>query len=1242
MSGASTTPIKEKSMESRTRQWGRAAVRSWTIGALALAASMGGVVAGVGPASAVEGDLTSDLVGWWKLDETSGTVAADSSGNGRNGTVAGAATWNAGDGFTFSGGASSGGNAITLPDNLLSGLEDVTVDFDVWVDPSLTSGNWFIYNLGNAATYPNGTGYLFTTNDSNNRLRSTIAENGFATEQSASRAGRVPTGQWRHITYSIDGGTPAAPGTARVYEDGVLVATNANLTTHPGLMGEPDGTTTRNVLGRSAYAGDASFKGRLRDFRIYSRALTGAEAAASAADTSTAAAEADTAALSLGDTSAVVADLTLPATGTHGSTITWATSAASVVTATGDVTRPAYGAAAGTATLTATITRGAVARTKDFAVTVLPEEQSDEGKAQAAVAAVELVHPDDVRGNLTLPATGTSQTTFAWSSSNPAVVSSSGVVTRPAHGSAPVDVVLTVTGTLNGATATRSVPVRVQPLPAAADYEAYAFAYFAGESTDAGESIYFGASRGNDPLDYDVLNDGQPVLSSDLGTKGLRDPFIIRSAEGDRFYLLATDLKAYPAVDFGEAQETGSKYLEVWESTDLVNWSDQRHIKVSSDFAGNTWAPEAFYDEEAGEYVVYWASALYPTTDVAGRDINTSYQRMMYATTRDFVTFSDPQPWIDVRRGTGRGMIDATIVQDGDTYFRFVKDEAVMTPRQERSTDLRAPVTGSLPTTTSSPGWQLVKEQVGVGQPNPWGGTYTQGEGPTVFRDNEVEDRWYMFIDQPSYHGGRGYLAFRTDDIASGNWQSVPTADLPSSPRHGTVIPVTQAELDTMREAYQPDLLIESVTDATVTTREGTAPALPATVAAEMGDGTTEQVAVRWDAVDPASYAAPGTFTVTGTVVNGSADRPVATVTVTDAADPVVALTAGTADGDEGWWVTDPVRATATATDATGVESVSVSVDGAPWVSTSSASASALVGGDGTHTVRARALDTTGNASGVESLEVRIDASDPVTRATYDTDRMVTVRAADATSGLRRTEYRIGSGAWTTYDGPFAAGAARTVDYRAVDRAGNVEAPNTLALPAVGGEVAVTSIAASGADEARFGSSVPVSVRVAGTRGVPAGTVRVVSGGRLVGSGQLVDGRVRLAVDTSVLGVGTHDLQVRYDGSAGHAPSTTSISLRVLKVGSSTTVRVVRSKGDRATARVRVVTDPASQSPDRVRATVLRNGKVLRSSWLDLSDAGRAHWTITPKRPGAYTVRVVTLGSGTHARSADSGRFRVR
>ena len=65
----------------------------------------------------------------------------------------------------------------------------------------------------------------------------------------------------------------------------MLVASNTNLTTTPALLGEPNGTTTRNFLGRSAYAGDRSFQGKLRDVRIYSRALTAAEAVEAASRT---------------------------------------------------------------------------------------------------------------------------------------------------------------------------------------------------------------------------------------------------------------------------------------------------------------------------------------------------------------------------------------------------------------------------------------------------------------------------------------------------------------------------------------------------------------------------------------------------------------------------------------------------------------------------------------------------------------------------------------------------------------------------------------------------------------------------------------------------------------------------------------------------------------------------------------------------------------------------------------------
>ncbi|NQD40402.1 glycoside hydrolase family 43 protein, partial [Glutamicibacter halophytocola] len=162
----------------------------------------------------------------------------------------------------------------------------------------------------------------------------------------------------------------------------------------------------------------------------------------------------------------------------------------------------------------------------------------------------------------------------------------------------------------------------------AADYEAYVFPYFTGESTDDGEKIHLAVSQGNDPNSWYTLNDGEPVLESTLGTKGLRDPFLIRSQDGSKYYLLATDLKMYGGGSFGDAQETGSHSLMIWESSDLINWSEQREVELAPENSGNLWAPEAHWDEATGQYIVYWASALYPDDVPADqRDITDSYQR---------------------------------------------------------------------------------------------------------------------------------------------------------------------------------------------------------------------------------------------------------------------------------------------------------------------------------------------------------------------------------------------------------------------------------------------------------------------------------------------------------------------------------------------------------------------------------------------------------------------------------------
>lgn len=61
-------------------------------------------------------------------------------------------------------------------------------------------------------------------------------------------------------------------------------------------------------------------------------------------------------------------------------------------------------------------------------------------------------------------------------------------------------------------------------------YAGYLFVYFTDdEGQGGGEEIYFSLSQGNDPLHWRELNGGKPFLTSKLGEKGVRDPYIIRS-----------------------------------------------------------------------------------------------------------------------------------------------------------------------------------------------------------------------------------------------------------------------------------------------------------------------------------------------------------------------------------------------------------------------------------------------------------------------------------------------------------------------------------------------------------------------------------------------------------------------------------------------------------------------------------------------------------------------------------------
>ncbi|KAL8383644.1 hypothetical protein RB595_010713 [Gaeumannomyces hyphopodioides] len=364
---------------------------------------------------------------------------------------------------------------------------------------------------------------------------------------------------------------------------------------------------------------------------------------------------------------------------------------------------------------------------------------------------------NDVRGHLHLPKTWDGLP-VRWASSDPTVVGHDGLVKRREDGHRHVTLRATIEH--GGVSVERKFTARVRQAvkkPQASNYEGYAFSYFTGNSI-AGEKIYFAASVGNDALNWRELNRGQPVLTSTMGTKGLRDPFLIRSPEGDTFYLIATDLSIGSGTSWGDVVRFGSLFLEVWESHDLVNWSAQRHIKVSPPSAGNTWAPEAYYDPSIGAYAVFWASSLYAGNDT--RRNGPTYHRMLYATTRDFVTFSNT------------------------TYHRFTKDEGAGSTGcvdiiQERSSSLEARL----------PSW--TREAACIGR-----NAGTQAvEGPIVFKSNPGDvhgDKFYLFVNE---YGGRGYVPLETADISNPKWKLSSSWNLPASPRHGTVVPITKAEL---------------------------------------------------------------------------------------------------------------------------------------------------------------------------------------------------------------------------------------------------------------------------------------------------------------------------------------------------------------------------------------------------------------------------------------------------------------
>ena len=283
------------------------------------------------------------------------------------------------------------------------------------------------------------------------------------------------------------------------------------------------------------------------------------------------------------------------------------------------------------------------------------------------------------------------------------------------------------------------------------------------------EQVYFMLSE--DGQNWEALNHEKPVLVSNVGEKGVRDPYIIRSKDNDKFYLIATDLSIHLNPDWGRAQTAASQSIVIWESTDLVTWTAPRLVKVAPDNAGCTWAPEAVYDAENDVYMVFWASKT--------ADDNFAKHRIWAAHTKDFYSFSEPFVYIE----KPNTVIDTTIIREHETYYRFTKDEEHKAITMEHSKRLMD-------------GWQNIadfslKNLVGY-------------EGPAVFQsensDLEKQRTWNLLLDY--YSKGEGYQTYTTNELDEGQFKAGKKMNFPIHPvRHGTVVSLTSEEYQRLKDA---------------------------------------------------------------------------------------------------------------------------------------------------------------------------------------------------------------------------------------------------------------------------------------------------------------------------------------------------------------------------------------------------------------------------------------------------------
>ena len=656
-----------------------------------------------------------------------------------------------------------------LPSQIFESIgNEATIDFAA-KSRHADDGNYFSLAVGKDASH-----YLFFYL-SKTSAKLAVADNGWHNEPSFKEQLDNNDGIWHDFRIIIKDDSMALLRDSKLV--GIKTKTGIKLSDLGGFI---------TYIGRSFYQGDAYWNGAIDDLKIYKGAdmvmPTGLNVAGTGlVDGSLALAENEERQLTA----------TITPENAISKEVSWASSnpAAATVDANGKI----KAVKAGNTTVTATSQAGGLVSSVAVTVKPLDPETAAQDDVDALISAV----PSQVTGNLPLLAKGPKHDIdVTWTSSDPGRISptnngyqapangaddpyrGAGIVTRPAYGQGDSKKVsLTATAKAdNGRTVSRSVDVVVREKPRSAPNVGYAAVTFLSDANTTGgkigEALYESATstERNDFFSFSPINNGDPVITSKTDTTGLRDPYVLRSHDGDEYYMIATDLKV-SRQGWGQNQQYGSLKIEAWKSRDMVNWTrtnaDDRSdagIVVNSPNQGMTWAPEAFWDDALNAYVVFFSSRAYTdgsrSTAINGKK-GSPYNIVRYAITRDFRTFTPAKDWQD----TGYSRIDSTVFKIGSYYYRMTKNEEsgaagsyVVDGKStflERSKCLTCTTSSSDPDADETSTWRLLDQRL-----LPFEGPESIALNKDDVNQNEAGDAMVIMADSGGY---QPFMTSKTD-----------------------------------------------------------------------------------------------------------------------------------------------------------------------------------------------------------------------------------------------------------------------------------------------------------------------------------------------------------------------------------------------------------------------------------------------------------------------------------------------